>query len=134
MKTQMLLNSVFVLPLFFLFVNCSPGKDLYMANNCFLVATKHEAIRPEIDDTMMQYYLRRFYDGEIYVPRLSNEVLAKRAVLPYSGGFYGKRAALPFSGGIYGKRSSDSIVGDLLDDHVAIETRAMPMNGGFFGR
>jgi hypothetical protein len=79
--------------------------------------------------------MRRFYDGQVYVPRLpTNEVLAKRAVLPYSGGFYGKRAALPFSGGIYGKRSADSIVGDFLDDHVAIETRAMPMNGGFFGR
>jgi hypothetical protein len=49
-------------------------------------------------------------------------------------GIYGKRAAaLPYSGGIYGKRNADSALGDLLNDQVNVEIRAMPMNGGFFG-
>jgi hypothetical protein len=80
----------------------------------------NEAIRPIMaDDTPMRNYLRHFYDRQIYVPRLqTGEILAKRAVVP-------------FQGGIYGKRSQDSALGDLLGgDHVSVEIRAMPMNGG----
>jgi len=113
---------------------------LYLFVQCSTAETNNEAIRSptaSIDqDSPMRQYLRQFYDNpQLYVPRLqTNEILAKRAVLPYSGGIYGKRAALPFSGGIYGKRSQpDSALGDLLSDHVSVEIRAMPMNGGFFG-
>jgi hypothetical protein len=86
----------------------------------------------------MGKYLRQFYDNsQLYVPRLqTNEILAKRAVLPYNGGLYGKRAVVvPFSGGVYGKRSQpDSALGDLLNENLSVEIRAMPpMNGGFFG-
>uniref|UniRef100_A0A183BQ22 Cholecystokinin n=1 Tax=Globodera pallida TaxID=36090 RepID=A0A183BQ22_GLOPA len=60
----------------------------------------------------------------------------KRAQLPFSGGIYGKRSPLPFSGGIYGKRSSSHQLyrSPLIFPTLDRQTRAMPFNGGMYGR
>ncbi|VDO92096.1 unnamed protein product [Heligmosomoides polygyrus] len=85
------------------------------------------------------------------IPDYAPEILGmygKRAVMPFSGGFYGKRArTVPFSGGMYGKRSagsddsSDERVESPLsgDANVVVsgwqDKRAvMPFSGGLYGK
>lgn len=91
MKTaRMLLGSALVLSLVYLFVQCAAGLTQQLVLNLslrFLAESNHETAVRSTDDTLMRNYLRRFYENQLYVPRLqTSEIMAKRAAIPFSGG------------------------------------------------